>query len=97
MRNVWKHVVFMAGKKQKNILLSNDGRFFMGVLKIGTNFSDTDIIENCLAMHALVLNREVRRAQEFLYKNLVRATGSETLHRSTWPKYKKPAREQVAK
>jgi hypothetical protein len=30
-------------------------------------------MELCLALHALTLGREVRRAHEFLYQNLVQA------------------------
>jgi len=79
----------MAAKKQKNILLSDEGFFFLGSCKAGTGYSDTKIMELCLALQSLSLRREVRRAHEFLYNNLVQAIASEPRRPKVAPESRK--------
>lgn len=57
---------------QTQVRLSDEGRFFLKTCTKETGFNQTKVIEVCLALHALQLGREVQRAHEFLYSNLVR-------------------------
>ena len=67
----------MNTTKQKQIRMSEEGRFLLHTCKEGTGYSDTKIMELCLALHALVLRREVRRAHEFLHHNLLQYVAAE--------------------
>jgi hypothetical protein len=61
----------MSNTKQKQIRLSEQGQFFLGACKAATGFSDTAIMEVCLALYAMKLGQEVRRAHEHVYQTLV--------------------------
>jgi hypothetical protein len=55
------------------IRLSEDGQFLLSTCRAATGYNNSRIIELCLAMQSLRLGREVRRAHEFLYDNIVQA------------------------
>jgi hypothetical protein len=61
----------MSTTTPKQIRLSQEGMFLLKTCREDTGFTDTKIMELCLALHALHLGREVRRAHEALYDNLV--------------------------
>jgi hypothetical protein len=63
----------MTDSTQKLLRLSGEGRFFLTTCRAATGFNDSRIVELCLALHALSLGIEVRRANEFLYANLVQS------------------------
>lgn len=89
----------MSVTRQKQIRLSEEGRFFLDTCKQGTGYTDTRVMELCLALQSLALRREVRRAHEFLYNNLVQSVASEVLAHPTWPDTRKmsPGKKVAAK
>lgn len=48
----------MSSKRQKQIRLSEEGWFFLNDCKELTGFTDTRVMEICLAMHSATLGRE---------------------------------------
>jgi hypothetical protein len=72
----------MAAKKQKNILLSDDGWFLLGLMKAGTNDSDTQIITECLAMGAYIRTIRKSESKKILYRSIVGTLDSVALHRA---------------
>jgi len=61
----------MRLKMQKQIRMSPEGLFLLGACRQVTGFTDTKIMEICIAMHALRLGTEVRKAHEAIYSSLV--------------------------
>jgi|GEM_PF-6174805 len=68
--------------KQKNIKLSPTGRALLAACKGKSGFTDTEIMENCLALQALTLGVECERAREFLYQNLVARVAVAPVHQA---------------
>jgi hypothetical protein len=64
----------MGVTRQKQMRLSDEGRFLLNACKQATGYNDTKVTEICYALYALKLRREVQRAHEFLYTNLVQMT-----------------------
>jgi len=64
----------MGVTKQKQMRLSEEGRFLLNTCKAATGYTDTKVTEICYALYCLELRREVQRAHEFLYENLVALT-----------------------
>ena len=59
---------------QTQVRRSAQGKLLLTACKLATGYTQTKIFELCLALYALKLGREVQRAHEFLYQNLVQLT-----------------------
>ena len=61
----------MITKTQKQIRLSEHGHMVLAACKRDTGWTDTRIIETCLAKFALSLGSQVRRSHQLLYDTIV--------------------------
>ena len=79
----------MSVTRQKQMRISDEGRFLLNACKQGTGYNDTKVTEICYALYCLKLRREVQRAHEFLYNNLVVLTAEQTCHEHDGSKARK--------
>ena len=71
--------------------MSEEGLFLLNACKKSTGYTDTKVMELCIAMHALGLGLEVRKAHEFLYANLVESVQNQKLAEQFRPVTKEDA------
>lgn len=67
--------------KQKNIRMSDEGWKILAALKAMTGESDTESIENTLAMQAIAYGVETKRCRELLVANIIGRAAATVIHK----------------